>query len=869
MAGMRSVSQRPRGRTKERRHIVWSRLWSFMVGRRYWVVIGLLVLAAFALGWVGWRTTDDSLGFWTTAYRAIRLFVLEGGEDSDISPSLAVARFVAPMVISGALVAVTAKLIGGLLAATSAKRQRSHTVVLGGGPESIEIARRAHRSRGDGGRAVIIGDLDAAETPQLGRERIIHLPAADDVVLRKVLLRASLIVICTPDDTYASGWVDRVRRAGMLSSERRAVVLLSDRALADDWRAVATDVTVLCRSSQVATAVLRQYPPYAEDAVTPAPIVIGDGRVAAELAVRIIEGWQRPAERFTVHCVGRDQSWAQAVAESTDVDAHVERHVLPQSAHGAPRVVAQILEKWRMFRPDRYPSAPAVVYISFGEDTVTIPIANAVARALPAETCVVVAVLADPELLSVKANKVNVVGQLELLCDPAHLSRDMVDDLAEQIVADLGYWPGDVPTAFGQVRRGERAAATIEGQTPEVRAGITRVAAEAVSILENTGFGVLRGSAGRASVHLLDPAELAVVARALARLLPAQPGGDDGMLEPDAERHTRLLEVAATLPVFLRRVGCSLVRKDGRPDRLSPDDVATLAMRAHDHYRDTASLLGNPTNSRFADARWEELTEHERRSNVAQVLDIPVKLALLGLGWDAVQDVEPSSGGAGLVRYAFAQVAIEKLAAQEHRRWAYFEVRNGRKDNDLTVSWSKIRSTPVGDYDRRACQKIPESLALVGLRIVGSAGRPLSESEHVIMIEPVEAEAEETDAIAGPRRFKRRGRAWAWKLDEDFDWSSPRDQALKGRAGDWWVIGEDGSSRTVDPESFAATHEQVEAQEYRRIGIVTAVRVAEHQVVPTREGDAVAEPGDWMVTDDRGTTWPVPATVFEVLHEEE
>jgi len=40
------------------------------------------------------------------------------------------------------------------------------------------------------------------------------------------------------------------------------------------------------------------------------------------------------------------------------------------------------------------------------------------------------------------------------------------------------------------------------------------------------------------------------------------------------------------------------------------------------------------------------------------------------------------------------------------------------------------------------------------------------------------------------------------------------------------------------------------------------------QTVLTREGDPVAEPGDWIVTDARGITWPVSRAVFETLYEE-
>lgn len=840
----------------------WSSVWSLLVRRKRWV-IGTAFVGAFLLGVLGWLTSGQDL--WTAIYRSLRLFVLDGPDDGDISAWLSVARFVAPVVASVAIWAVVVEVVEGLLTTISAKRQRQHTVVLGGGAEAAEIARRAQQDA-DGSRVVVVGDVSTTDAARLRRERVIHVAALDDVALTKVLKDATLVVISAVDDGQASAWVERVRAAGVVG-DGRVVVLLSSRELVDDWRGSATEA-VLCRASQVATAALRQHPPYAEDAVTPAPIVIGDGRLATELARRVMEGWQRPGERLTLHCVGTDETWARAAEASLGASDQVEWHPLPPSAYAVPATVRTILDSWRAYKPERYREAPVSVYVSFDDDTVTSPIANAVMRELPAATRVV-AILDEPDSAAVRGGAVQAIGRLELLCDPARLSRTMADDLADEIVADLGRWPADVPSAFGAIERTPGRAAVLVEQSADVRAAISTVAGAARSVVERAGLVLASGPAGRPPVQLLGPAELNAIAGSFGELLsPAADGVGGSASTIGLERRTRLLELAAALPVLLRRVGYTLVRADGCGDLLSTVDIMRLAMSAHRRYLLVAEATNNATGSAFAQADWDELTEHERRSNVAQVMDIPVKLATIGLGW------EPAPAGAS-AEWRFGRATIELLAEQEHRRWAHFEMRNARHDHNWNKPWTAIKDGPVSDYDREACGWIPTHLADAGARIVSLDGRPLSSREDVILpVEPDDAEgscnaSEPEPTEPAPRRFVRRGRVWAWLLDEPFDWNSPRGHRLRAQAGDWWVVGEDGSSRTVDPESFVETYEPVAAQEYRRVGVVTAYEATTRQTVPTREGDPVAEPGDWIVTDARGITWPVSRAVFETLYEEE
>ena len=841
----------------------WSRAWSVLVRRKRWVISAAFV-GAFLLGLVGWMTSG--LDLWTAVYRSLRLFVLDGPDDGEISAWLSVARFVAPIVASVAIWAMVVEVIEGLLTVTSAKRQQGHTVVLGGGTEAAEIARRAQQ-QAQGSRVVVVGDLSASDVARLRRERVIHLAALDDVALAKVLKRAELVVISAADDGQASTWVERVSKANVVG-QGRVVTLLSSRVLVDDWRGSTTEV-VLCRSSQVGTAVLRQHPPYAEDAVTPAPIVIGDGRLATELARRIMEGWQRPGERLALHCVGTDETWARAAESSLGASDQIEWHPLPPSAYAVPATVRAILDRWRAFKPQRYKVAPASVYVSFDEDATTLPIANAVAREL-ADVARVVAVFDDPASVPKPAGKVEVVGRLGLLCDPARLTRKPTDDLADEIVADLGRWPADVPSAFGPIQRTPECAAVLAEQSSEVQGAIAVVADAVGSVMKCARLELVAGPTGRPPVQVLDPAELAAIADALGELLDQMLGEGSSETDKDPavvlERRTRLLELAAALPVFLRRVGYSLARADGRGDLLSTADIMRLAMSAHRRYLVVAEATDNATGSAFAQADWDELTEHERRSNVAQVLDIPLKLAVIGLGWEC-------ASAPALAEWGFSAAAVELLAEQEHRRWGHFEMRNARHGHEWNKPWADIKDGPVSDYDREACGWIPAHLADAGARIVSLDKRPLSSRTDVLI--PVEPDAEpspeapEPEADSSPRRFARRGRVWAWPLDEAFDWNGPRGHRLHAQAGDWWVVGEDGSSRTVDPGSFAETYEQVAAQEYRRVGIVTAQEASVRQTVPTREGDPVAEPGDWIVTDAHGATWPVPRAVFEALYKEE
>lgn len=116
-------------------------------------------------------------------------------------------------------------------------------------------------------------------------------------------------------------------------------------------------------------------------------------------------------------------------------------------------------------------------------------------------------------------------------------------------------------------------------------------------------------------------------------------------------------------------------------------------------------------------------------------------------------------------------------------------------------------------------------------------------------------------------RFRRRGVVRARLLTADRSWTTSAGSVLRGRVGDWWVESPDGSARSVTAAEFPQLYEAVGGDRFRRRGEVNAVQVTEASVVATLEGDAAAGPGMWLVTDDRGNSWPVPDDEFRSGYE--
>jgi hypothetical protein len=117
------------------------------------------------------------------------------------------------------------------------------------------------------------------------------------------------------------------------------------------------------------------------------------------------------------------------------------------------------------------------------------------------------------------------------------------------------------------------------------------------------------------------------------------------------------------------------------------------------------------------------------------------------------------------------------------------------------------------------------------------------------------------------RRYQRRGEVTAEKRDHSWTWQTTAGEVMTAQPGDWAVTDDAGSERSVAAGVFESTHERVAPHRYRRSGTVWARHATEREVVPTLEGDVVANAGDWVVRGAQGEQWPVPDEKFRASYE--
>jgi len=122
-------------------------------------------------------------------------------------------------------------------------------------------------------------------------------------------------------------------------------------------------------------------------------------------------------------------------------------------------------------------------------------------------------------------------------------------------------------------------------------------------------------------------------------------------------------------------------------------------------------------------------------------------------------------------------------------------------------------------------------------------------------------------ADAGWRRYRRRGEVTADQRGQAWTWTTTAGEAMRAEAGDWEVTDDKGNTRSVAAGVFESTHEQVGPHRYRRSGTVLARRAVRREVIPTLEGEVVANSGDWIVQGQHDERWPVRAEQFHDSYE--
>lgn len=298
-------------------------------------------------------------------------------------------------------------------------------------------------------------------------------------------------------------------------------------------------------------------------------------------------------------------------------------------------------------------------------------------------------------------------------------------------------------------------------------------------------------------------------------------------------------------------------------DHDAPQDVWERAAELiHEVYSKTTER-DTPTTE-----AWKDLHPFVRGSNRRQVLNaLWMVEKLTDLTWDSLQSppAEPlppefstKSTLEQLEWLGLSEDIALQLAEAEHDDWSRYHKAEGWKHDEgrgydaqesferrlhkRLLPWDELMASPAhDDNQRRALSSLLS--CLLNLRILGYR------------------------AVPKRRHYRRLGEVVAEQRTLDWTWNTSAGELMHGTAGDWSVTDRNGTERSVATDVFAGIHEPLGGNRYRRSGSVTARRVIRQETIHTREGDAAAHPGDYVVTGAAGEQWPVPRSKFLETYE--
>jgi hypothetical protein len=105
----------------------------------------------------------------------------------------------------------------------------------------------------------------------------------------------------------------------------------------------------------------------------------------------------------------------------------------------------------------------------------------------------------------------------------------------------------------------------------------------------------------------------------------------------------------------------------------------------------------------------------------------------------------------------------------------------------------------------------------------------------------------------------------AKQLESKMEWYSARGSCLQAQAGDWQISDGLGNQWTVANEVFLRSYRQRPDGKYEKLGQVRAVQATKHIDVPTWEGSAVANQGDWVLIGPSVRCSPCPGSTSRGL----
>jgi hypothetical protein len=280
-------------------------------------------------------------------------------------------------------------------------------------------------------------------------------------------------------------------------------------------------------------------------------------------------------------------------------------------------------------------------------------------------------------------------------------------------------------------------------------------------------------------------------------------------------------------------------------DGQQPEDSwIRIARHWHETYRLTHPAP--PGGAKEPSRRpWAKLDSFLREDNVLQLRSVMAAAVRCGRYWSPCRSVRPGSHVEPDDR------EISEIATAEHARWY---------DRRRAAGW-RLPAPGEQDDDRRRVNKSVRLWA--DLPAEAREGACAQVRYQLAELETVGFLAVLPDGgPAGAASFERSGEVRAERLTASLNWRTAAGDELSARAGDWLVVDEFGTERTVKHREFLASHRSVNGNRWERTGAVMAWQVTEPTMVRTLEGRAVAQPGYWIVQGPLGERWPVPDDQF-------
>ena len=469
---------------------------------------------------------------------------------------------------------------------------------------------------------------------------------------------------------------------------------------------------------------------------------------------------------------------------------------------------------------------------------------------LDVQGCFLDAITTDELLARQLVDLIREIGHnTVVLAGDSPLTTSVLDELAltEAFDEDLhGREPGQPPTPPRSVVVCQPRAGDLVEQWQANRSPALAGEPFVVSASEQDWDQFLSSNGGRMTVVVTEPFQPDTPSRA-RRLARLHPHSVIACRSP----YTQGVDRTDPLPNLVT-FGPTLLQSGGVPE----DSWTVLARHNHDFFTDPQSTRpasrpwGSPTDP--AEAR---LPDFLREDTLRQERLILQQVEREHFRW---LPAEP-----GRVVQPLPDDVVERITEAEHRRWCALRLANGWK-------WGP-RSSDRAEDDRN--RRNPNLVDL-------ATGERLGVSPHSSASEAEVAQIREKDrdtvlGVIGRLRlwgvipmpvYERTGAVLARRLTKRTSWVAQSGEQLVSESGDWWVTDEDGTNgRGVAPDAFARTYvaDPDSPDRYLRIGRVAAHPAAGGEIVHTLEGDERANPGDWIVVDELGTSWPVPAAQFD------